>query len=158
MRALVWIEEHSWESCVDRARELIPNGAEVTLLHVAATGVEELVAHPGPGWLGRRREPPAPPIRAISEAEAHALLDAALERLARPAQLLARRGQVEREVVGATNAADLLVLARDGDTNPGPASLGRRSRFIVDHAACDVVLVWPEAASPAAPRVRGPDW
>ena len=145
MRALVWIEESTWESCVDRARELIPDGAEVMLLHVAAARVEELVAHPGRGWLGRGREPPGPAIRAISEAEARALLDVAQARLGRPAQLLTRRGHVEREVVAAAAAADLLVLARDGDTNPGPASLGRRSRFIVDHAACDVTLVWPES-------------
>jgi hypothetical protein len=146
MRAVVWIEESSWEPCVDRARELLPDGAEVTLLHVAAAGIEELVAHPGRGWLRRRREPPEPPIRAISEAEARALLEAAQQRLGRPAQLLARRGQVEREVVAGSAAADVLVLARDGDRRPGPPSIGRRSRFIVDHAACDIVLVWAESA------------
>jgi nucleotide-binding universal stress UspA family protein len=145
MRVVVWVEESSWEPCVDAARDLLPDGAEVTLLHVAAARVEELVAHPGRGWLRGRREPPELPVRAISEAEARALLDAAHERLGRPAQLRAQRGQVEREVVAASAAADLLVLARDGDRRPGPASLGHRSRFIVDHAACDVILVWAES-------------
>jgi hypothetical protein len=37
------------------------------------------------------------------------------------------------------------VLARDGDrTRLGPHSLGPHSRFIVDHAPCPVLLVWPE--------------
>jgi nucleotide-binding universal stress UspA family protein len=58
-----------------------------------------------------------------------------------------RTGRVEREVVAAAENADLLVLARDGDrTHLGPRSLGPASRFIVDHAPCPVLLVWPEPA------------
>jgi nucleotide-binding universal stress UspA family protein len=49
--------------------------------------------------------------------------------------------------VRAAAAADLLVMARDGDQSRlGPKSLGRAARFIVDHAACPVLLVWPETA------------
>jgi hypothetical protein len=33
------------------------------------------------------------------------------------------------------------VLARDGERKPGPKSLGPRSRFVVDHATCPVLLV-----------------
>jgi nucleotide-binding universal stress UspA family protein len=45
--------------------------------------------------------------------------------------------------------ADLLVAARDGDRSRlGPASLGPVTRFVVDHAPCPVLLVWPEPASP----------
>jgi len=41
---------------------------------------------------------------------------------------------------------DLLVLARDGDrSRAGPASLGPGARFVVDHAPCQVLLVWPGA-------------
>ena len=44
-------------------------------------------------------------------------------------------------------AAGLLVLARDGDrARLGPRSLGPASRFVVDHAPCPVLLVWPEPA------------
>jgi hypothetical protein len=38
-----------------------------------------------------------------------------------------------------------LVLARDGDRSRlGPRSLGHATRFIVDHAPCPVLLVWPD--------------
>ena len=58
MRALIWITEASWKVCVDRARELLPADAEVTILHVAASDVEQLAEHPPPGrWAatGSRR-------------------------------------------------------------------------------------------------------
>jgi nucleotide-binding universal stress UspA family protein len=145
MRVVVWISEDSWQACVDRARELVPEEAEVTIVHVAASDVEELAAHPGPGRLGRRhRPPPGPGVRQIAESEARALLEAARERFGRPAETVARRGRTEREVLEAAEGADLLVLARDGKLGREPKSLGRWSRFVVDHAGCEVLLVWPE--------------
>jgi nucleotide-binding universal stress UspA family protein len=51
--------------------------------------------------------------------------------------------------VEAAQDADLLVAARDGDRSRlGPASLGSVTRFVVDHAPCPVLLVWPEPAPP----------
>ncbi len=143
MRVLVWISEGSWPACVDQARRLLPANAEVTLIHVAASDVEELADHPGPGRLGRhRRPPPGPTARQIGEAEADALLSSARERLGRAAELVARRGRIEREVLRAAADADLLVLARDGEPRLGPKSLGPRTRFVLDHAGCAVELVW----------------
>ncbi len=142
MRALVWISESSWESCVDQARQLVPEQAELTLLHVAPSDVEELAAGGREGLLGRRRPRPGPALREISDEEAEELLAAAQARLGRPSQALARRGRVEREVVAACEGADLLVLARDGEHRLGPKSLGPRARFVVDHAPCTVLLVW----------------
>jgi nucleotide-binding universal stress UspA family protein len=50
-------------------------------------------------------------------------------------------------VVAASAQADLLIVARDGDrARLGPKSLGKATRFVVDHAACPVLLVWPEPA------------
>ena len=50
----------------------------------------------------------------------------------------------ERAVVAASAQADLLIVARDGDrARLGPKSLGKATRFVVDHAACPVLLVWP---------------
>jgi nucleotide-binding universal stress UspA family protein len=145
MRVIVWISEDTWEACVDRARELLPEDAEVTLLHVAPADVEELASHPGARLLGRHPPPPpGPPLRAIADEEAQALLEAARSRFARPAHTAARRGRVEREVVEACTGADLLVLARDGELRLGPKSLGPRTRFALDHAPCQVLLVWPE--------------
>ena len=144
MRALVWIVEGSWERCVDRARELVPADAEITLLHVSSSEAEEMAAHPGPGLMGRRHHaPPGPTVPEISEAEGLSLLRAARERLGRPAELVCRHGRIEREVVQACEGSDLLVLARDGKPRREPKSLGRFSRFVVDHAGCAVLLVWP---------------
>ena len=64
-----------------------------------------------------------------------------------PATLLARRGRVEREVVSAAEGMDILVLARDGDRQRlGPHSLGPATRFVIDHAPCRVLLIWPDVA------------
>jgi nucleotide-binding universal stress UspA family protein len=58
-----------------------------------------------------------------------------------------RHGQPEWEVVTAAADADLLVIARDGDrTRPGPKSLGKATRFIIDHAPSPVLLDWPDTA------------
>ncbi len=145
MRAVVWISEDTWEACVDQARAFLPESAEVTLLHVAPTDLEEMASHPGPRLLGRHPPPPpGPPLRAIADEEAQALLTEAEARFARPAQTVARRGRIEREVLEASSGADLLVLARDGEARLGPKSLGPRTRFALDHAPCQVLLVWPE--------------
>jgi len=46
-------------------------------------------------------------------------------------------------VVAASAQADLLIVARDGyRARLGPESLGRATRFVADHAACPVLLVW----------------
>ena len=56
---------------------------------------------------------------------------------------------MEREVVAAAEDCDLLVLARDGDHERlGPHSLAPPARFVVDHAPCRVLLVWPDAPPP----------
>jgi nucleotide-binding universal stress UspA family protein len=144
MRALVWITEDTWEATVAEAAALLPAGAEITLLHVAGTEAEH-VAGGARGALLGRRPPPPPPLRAISEEAAAALLTDAAARLGRPALQVARRGRIEREVVAAAEDADLLVLARDGDhARLGPRSLGPAARFVVDHAPCQVLLVWPD--------------
>lgn len=147
MRAVIWISEGTWEACVDQAVAFLPDDADVTLLHVAPGDVEEFAARGPARLLGRRPPPPPPeeiPLRAIADEEAEALLADALARLARPAQTVSRRGRVEREVVAACAGADLLVLARDGEPRLGPKSLGKHTRFALDHVPCQVLLVWPE--------------
>jgi nucleotide-binding universal stress UspA family protein len=145
MRALVWITESSWQACVDQARELLPGEAAVTLLHVAASEVEYLAGHPGPGRLGRHRPaPPGPAVREIAEAEARALLERARERFGREVAVEARRGRIEREVLEAAEGCDLLVLCRDGEPRREPKSIGHYARFVSDHAGCPVLLVWAQ--------------
>jgi nucleotide-binding universal stress UspA family protein len=125
MHVVIWIAEETWRACVRHARELLPEAAEVTLLHVAPSDVEELAAAGPAGLLGRRRPPPPPherDLRTVSDEEAQQLLDAARTLLGR----------------------DCTTLARDGEHKLGPKSLGPRARFIVDHAPCTVVLVWAQ--------------
>jgi nucleotide-binding universal stress UspA family protein len=128
-RVLVWITPGGWEACVDA---VAPLEGEITLLHVSDTAGLE----PGPGLLGRHRAPAWP------QDDADELLDAAAERLGRPAERVARAGQAEHEVIAAAADADLLVVARV-NRRPGPHSFGHPARFVVDHAPCAVLLVWP---------------
>ncbi len=151
VRVLVWLVEGTWQGCIDAAGPLLPPDAEVTLLHVAPTEVAEAAAGALAGLLGRGRpgpgRHPAERIRVVSDQEAAELLTAAAARLGRQAGRQARTGRVERVVVEAAGAADLLVAARDGDRSRlGPASLGPATRFVVDHAPCPVLLVWPDVA------------
>jgi nucleotide-binding universal stress UspA family protein len=156
MRALIWITESSWARCVDRARQLLPADAEITILHVASTEAEALAEHPAPGRLGRHRPPPpGPDLRRLSAEEASGLLQEAARRLGRPATTVARRGHAEREVLEAAEGADLLVLARDGEPRREPKSVGREARFVIDHVGCEVLVVWPQSP-PGLESMRWP--
>jgi len=151
MRVLVWLVEGTWQGCIDAARPLLPPDAEITLLHVAPSEVEQAATGALAGLLGRGRpgpgRHPAERISALSEQAAGELLVAAVARLGRDARRQATTGRVERVVVRAAEGADLLVAARDGDRSRlGPASLGPATRFVVDHAPCPVLLVWPDEA------------
>jgi nucleotide-binding universal stress UspA family protein len=159
MRALVWIVEDTWEATVAEAAAFLPDDAEVTLLHVASTEAEAVARAARHGLLGRKPPPhePREPLRAISEQAAEELLEEAQARLGRPARREARRGRVEREVVAAAERMDILVLARDGDHERlGPRSLGPAARFVVDHAPCRVLLIWPDSPPALATIPRPP--
>jgi nucleotide-binding universal stress UspA family protein len=148
MRALVWIIEDTWEATVAAAAALLPAQAEVTLLHASSPVGEALVREGRRGLLGRavRRQEDAG-LQELAESAAAELLAQARARLGRDAALVSARGRVEREVVAAAEGMDLLVLARDGDRSRlGPRSLGPATRFVVDHAPCGVLLVWPQEA------------
>ncbi len=152
MTVIAWIVEGTWPACVDAARRIAPDGADIVLLHV--TGGDTPAAAHGAyaGLLGRGRpgRDPGPRLAELGAASARELLEAAAERLGRPCTTAERRGRAEREVVAAAAGASLLIVARDGDdTRLGPKSLGPASRFVVDHAPCPVLLVWPREAPPA---------
>jgi nucleotide-binding universal stress UspA family protein len=144
MRVVVWIAEGGWEACVDTAGALVPGDASLTLLAVPSAELEQVAAGGRAGLLGRRPPPPRPRWDQVADDAAQALLADARERLGRDVETEVRHGRVEREVVAACAGADLLVLARDGDDERlGPKSLGKHARFVVDHAPCQVLLVWP---------------
>ncbi|MFF0476304.1 universal stress protein [Streptomyces sp. NPDC004284] len=160
MTVVVWITEGTWPACVDAARAHAPQGAEIVLLHVSGEEVPGVAHGAFAGLLGRghRERDPGTRVETLAAASAQHLLDAAADRLDRPCAHVERTGRVEREVVAAAEGAELLVLARDGDrTRLGPHSLGPATRFVVDHAPCPVLLVWPEPAPGTATIPPPPD-
>ncbi|MFD9123371.1 universal stress protein [Kitasatospora sp. NPDC059571] len=149
MAVVVWIVEGTWPACVDAARAHAPQDTETVLLHVTDTAVAGAGHGAYAGLLGRghRERDPGTRLEHLASDAAQQLLAAAAERLGRPSRPAVRTGRIEREVVAAAEGADLLVVARDGDrTRLGPHSLGPATRFVVDHAPCPVLLVWPEPA------------
>jgi nucleotide-binding universal stress UspA family protein len=146
---VIWITEGTWRASVDAALRLAPPGAPVTLLHVIPAELPEAAHGAYLGLFGRGRpdRDPGPRVAELAEASAGELLDAAASRLGRPCRRAERRGVPEREVVSAVAAAALLIVARDGDRSRlGPKSLGKATRFVVDHAPCPVLVVWPGRA------------
>jgi nucleotide-binding universal stress UspA family protein len=158
---LVWVGESTWQACIDAARRL-PAGTRITLIHVTADGPPEAAHGAYLGLMGRRPpgRDPAARITEFARTSAAELLDAAALRLDRPCDRIGRQGRPEREVVTAAADADLLIVARDGDQSRlGPKSLGKETRFVVDHAPCPVLLVWPGTApglATAPPLSRPP--
>ncbi|WP_030808621.1 MULTISPECIES: universal stress protein [unclassified Streptomyces] len=149
MKVIAWITEGTWPAGIDATRTHAPDGAAIVLLHVTPADVPGAAHGAFAGLLGRGHpeRDPGTRLEHLAAASADQLLAQAEQRLGRPCTRVERTGRVEREVVAAAEGADLLVLARDGDrTHLGPRSLGPASRFIVDHAPCPVLLVWPEPA------------
>ena len=146
LTVIVWVAEGTWHASIDAARHLAPPGAEIVLLHVTPPEVPGAAHGAYAGLLGRGH-PERDPGNAMAElatASATELLAAAARRLARPCTRTQRQGRPEQEVTAAAQTADLLIVARDGDrTRAGPKSLAPASRFVIDHALCPVLLVWP---------------
>ena len=140
MAVMVWINPAAaWESAVDAAAGLACD--EVVLLLVTEDVAEQDTFT---GLLGPAGHEPGEAFAGIEEDQAAALFDEAEARIGRPVRRLWERGVPEHEVVAAAGAADMLVCVRDGAPGlPGPDSLGPVTRFVVDHAPCRVLLVWP---------------
>ncbi|RMB61970.1 universal stress protein [Tessaracoccus antarcticus] len=150
MDVLVWIAEGTWQACVEAVALHVPPGSAVTFLHVAEPAPRELARGAGSGLLGaprRRSRDRVVPETDLAEQLGRELLERAAGRVGAPVSLLQRRGRVEREVVAEAAGKDLLILARDGDRRRlGPRSLAPATRFVLDHAPCTTLLVWPEPA------------
>jgi nucleotide-binding universal stress UspA family protein len=148
MRIVIWVVEGTWQGCVDAAKAQFPADARFSLLHVTPTDVTEAADAATIGLFGRGGGGRGgSTYGTVADDEASNLLAAAAERLRSPdAERISRRGRVEREVIAAVaSGVDVLVVARDGDhARLGPRSLGHATRFVVDHAPCAVLLVWPD--------------
>jgi nucleotide-binding universal stress UspA family protein len=160
MRVVVWVVEGTWRSCVDAARDLAPADAEMSLVYVVDDEVSKVAHGAFAGLIGRGRRERDPGLLGddITAESAKKLLARAAERLQLASTSQVRHGRVEREVVAAADGAGLLVVARDGDQSRlGPRSLGHAARFVVDHAPCPVLLVWPETTPEIATIPPPPD-
>jgi nucleotide-binding universal stress UspA family protein len=140
-RVIVWVAEGTWRACVAEARELLPVEAEVTLVHVEDTVSSEVAAGARAGLLGRQPARRPPDLTTVAGEQARALLETARAEFGRASAVQARRGRPETEIIAVSAEADLLVLARDGAAAGGPKSLAPRTRFVLDHARCAVLLV-----------------
>jgi nucleotide-binding universal stress UspA family protein len=158
----IWVCEGTWRAAVDATLRLAPAGARFTLLHVTSAEEPDAARGAYAGLFGRGGRDPAARLAEESAAAADRLLQTAASRLGLPCDQLKLQGRTERVVVSASAQADVLVVARDGDqARLGPKSLGRATRFVVDHAACPVLLVWPGTAPgvssiPPPPPARPP--
>ena len=144
MRLAVWVTEGTWPATIDAARDLIGDDqAEVMLIHVLEAGRpprEGFGSLMGRGRVRRSEEQ----LHQLSEEAAQQMLDQAAERLGRPATVRLETGFPERIVTALADDVDYLVIGRDGDRSRlGPNSLGKHTRFVVDHAPCRVLLIWP---------------
>ncbi|HMS37122.1 MAG TPA: universal stress protein [Arachnia sp.] len=155
MKVAVWLDVATWPAVVEEARGR-PGGDEIALLAVDDPGeVPSLVG----GLMGRGRRQ-GPDASGLIRDQAAALLERAAEALGRPCEKKLLSGRTERVVTEAVNDADMLILARDGDRSRlGPRSLGAHARFVIDHAPCSVVVIWPEnppdlATIPPPPSAR----
>jgi nucleotide-binding universal stress UspA family protein len=147
MRVLIWIVEETWKATVAAAAAFLPADVDITLLYVTAGGAQAVARGARRGLLGRPHHPSDESLDVISEQNARDLLAEAQTLLGRHAEREVRRGRIEREVIVAAEGSDLLVFARDGERRRrSPRSLGVAARFVVDHAPCDVLLVWPDVA------------
>lgn len=148
MRVVVWIVEETWKAPVAAAAALLPDDGDVTLLHVSSSDADAAARGARIGLLGRPRRMTDESLDTLSEQSARELLADAQSALGREATLEARCGHIGHEVIAAAEDADVLVLARDTDpAHRGPRSLGPTVRHVVDNAACDVLLVWPDSQS-----------
>lgn len=164
MTVIAWIVEPTWPACVDAARSHTPADTEIVLLHITDPDAADIAhgAYAGLFGRGRHHRDPGSQLEDIASTAAHRLLDAAAQRLGRPCQRIERVGRPETEVITSVAGADLLVMVRDGaPTQLGPRSLGHVGRYIVDHAPCPVLLVWPSTPPsvktlPPQPHPPGP--
>lgn len=146
MKIMGWIAPGTWPVVVEALQQRSPD--DQLKLIVIADEAEDGAARPRHGLLGRGRTPhETTPLDHIVQQAAADLLAQSAAMLGRPCEAEVRHGRTEREVVAAAETTDLLIVARDGDLSRlGPHSLGRHTRFVIDHAPCSVLLLWPGQA------------
>lgn len=139
MKVAVWVDVATWPAVIEAARA---RPAEDRLILLAVDDPHDLPPVLG-GLMGRAHHEEG--AGEITRAEAEALLEDAASALGRDCERRVLTGPTERVVTEAVDNVGMLILARDGDRSRlGPHSLGRHTRFVIDHAPCRVLLIWPE--------------
>ncbi|WP_035276066.1 universal stress protein [Actinoalloteichus caeruleus] len=150
-RIVIWVTDSGWRSCLSAATHFTHDAESVVLLHVIPPD-GDTPAGGLRGFLGRGQERvPTQHVNELAQAAAHRLLARGRRLLGRGCETVSRVGRPEREVLSVCAGADLLVCGRDGRLRlTGPKSLAPATRFVVGHAPCAVLLVWPDEEVPAA--------
>jgi nucleotide-binding universal stress UspA family protein len=152
MRVLCPIGQRGGPELVQRLAEVLDKRAELLLLHVIDAGPRHDLKHL---IEGLRHGPAAIPGRGeeLSAAEetagqtSLAETQAAAEAAGFSAQSRIAKGRPEEVIIQIAREESLPLIcisAREGaEGHPhiGPASVGHTSRFVVDHAPCDVLLL-----------------
>lgn len=159
MAVIAWIVEGTWPAVVDATLTHASEDAEIVLLHVTGHEIPGIAHGAFAGLLGRgnAERDPGTRLEHLAATAANQLLLDAADRLGRPCTRIERTGRIEQEVVLAAQGAELLIVARDGDRSRlGPKSLAPADRFVVDHAPCPVLLIWPGPAPDLADLPQPP--
>ncbi len=149
MKITVWLTEGTWPDCVDAARDLAEAGnAEITLLVVREQSDEDRRSKGFGSLMGRGpHKRMADEMESLTQQAAETMLSEAERRLGLPATTSLETGLTERVVTAAAQHVDYLIVGRDGDRSRlGPHSLGKHTRFVIDHAPCRVLVIWPGTA------------
>jgi len=149
MKITVWLTEGTWPDCVDAARDLAEAGdAEITLLVVREQSDEDRRSKGFGSLMGRGpHKRMADEMVTLTQQAAETMLSEAERRLGLPATTSLETGLTERVVTAAAQHVDYLIVGRDGDRSRlGPHSLGKHTRFVIDHAPCRVLVIWPGTA------------
>ena len=147
MRVVVWITEAGWEACVETAAALAPADAEITLLAVPvgrARGGRTRAGAPACSGAARRRRrtdagarSPTRPPRRCSPTRSSA--SAATRR-----PRCATGGSSARSSPRARAPTCSSAPATATTSGSAPRASASHARFVVDHAPCRVLLVWPD--------------
>ena len=142
MKVVAWVAPGTWDAVIATARQR-PTDDRITLVAAADTQ-QDVPSGIFSGLMGRGHAPGHQYYDKLSRDAARDLLDQASRALDRECDTQLLVGRTERVVTEACDDADLLILARDGDRSRlGPHSIGRHTRFVIDHAPCTVALLWP---------------
>lgn len=140
MKVLAWVSPETWRSVIEE----VNRRPETDVVRVIA--VVDVDHDLPPGLLDRvsGRGRAARILKDLSEESAERALAKALSLIELSCESKLLKGPTARVVVEECEWADVLILARDGDRSRlGPRSIGRNSRFVIDHAPCSVTIIWP---------------